>query len=57
MPPAPSIELNKTVDEQYEIKLDSNLEEIQLHQIIEQLPKDAQKKLDSKMISYYDQDY
>ena len=54
VPPAPSIELNKTVDEQYDIQVDQALQEVQLHQILQQLPKDVQKKLDGKMISYYD---
>lgn len=57
LPPAPSIELNKTVDEQYEVKFDQSLQEVQLVNVVSQLPKDVQKKLDGKMISYYDQDY
>ena len=57
VPPAPSIELNKTVDEQYEILIDQTKQEVQLQPILSQLPKDVQKKLDGKMVSYYDQDY
>ena len=34
LPPAPSIELNKTMDEQYEVKFDQSLDEIQLHQVV-----------------------
>lgn len=30
LPPAPSIELNKTQDEQYEVKFDSSLQEVQI---------------------------
>ena len=45
---------NKTVDEQYDIQVDQTMQEVQLHQILQQLPKDVQKKLDGKMISYYD---
>lgn len=57
LPPAPSIELNKTIDEQYEVKFDQSLQEVQLMNVLSQLPKDVLKKLDGKMISYYDQDY